>query len=253
VATVLVVDDEPDLLLLARVNLERDGHRVVTACDGETALASVRNDAPDVVVLDVMMPGVDGWAVLGEVKSSADQRVKEIPIVMLTSLSGPELVARGGIEGAVRWLTKPFPIEDLRTAVREALDEPEPVQRKRAQHRALKSIARLERGDVEKDDEAAPQPRLSGLEHRADDAPPPGEDAAGSELELNLGVLTRTQRQVIDAVQQAPTMQAAAASLGITRSSLYATLRRAARRLGVRSVRDLLARLRTSDRPPLRR
>jgi DNA-binding response OmpR family regulator len=252
VATVLVVDDEPDLLLLARANLERDGHRVVTACDGETALASMRDDAPDVVVLDVMMPGVDGWAVLGEVKSSADRRVKEIPIVMLTALSGPELVARGGIEGAVRWLTKPFPIEDLRAAVRDALDEPEPVQRKRAQHRALKSIARLERGDVDQDDEDAPQPRLSGLEHPADDAPP-ADDAAGLDLELNMDVLTATQRQVIDAVQRSPTMQAAAATLRITRSSLYATLRRAARRLGVRSVPELLLRLRTSDRSPLRR
>ena len=62
-ASVLVVDDEPDIRYLTQVNLELDGHRVMTAANGEEALAAVQVEVPDVVLLDVMMPGVDGWAV----------------------------------------------------------------------------------------------------------------------------------------------------------------------------------------------
>jgi CheY-like chemotaxis protein len=250
-AIVLVVDDEPDLLLLARLNLERDGHHVVTASDGMAALDAVHEAAPDVVVLDVMMPAVDGWTVLERIKSSADSRVKETPIVMLTAISAPEARARGGIEGAVRWLTKPFGVEDLLVAVRAALDEPEPLQRKRAQQRALESIARIERGDDWEVGTPGPRPRLTGLEH----TPQPAVDAAPvagpmpGDFEARLNMLTETQREVIETVRNAATVQLAAARLGVSRSSLYATLRRAARRLGVRSVPDLLAQLRTTDRP----
>jgi len=63
-ALVLVVDDEPDIRELVRINLEQAGHRVVTAADGDEALASVRHEPPDALFLDVRMPGTDGWAVL---------------------------------------------------------------------------------------------------------------------------------------------------------------------------------------------
>ena len=63
-ASVLVVDDEPDILLLHRLNLEAAGHRVVLAADGITALERIAEERPDVVVLDVMMPVLDGWGVL---------------------------------------------------------------------------------------------------------------------------------------------------------------------------------------------
>jgi CheY-like chemotaxis protein len=66
VATILIVDDEPDIRLLTKINLERDGHRIVTASNGSEALAAVQEALPDLILLDVMMPEVDGWAVLDQ-------------------------------------------------------------------------------------------------------------------------------------------------------------------------------------------
>ena len=70
-ALVLVVDDEPDIRDLVRINLEQAGHRVVTAADGDEALASVRREPPDALFLDVRMPGTDGWTVLEELKAGS--------------------------------------------------------------------------------------------------------------------------------------------------------------------------------------
>ena len=80
---VLVVDDEPDVLLLCRVNLEFEGYDVIEASDGEQAMERVRDERPDVVLLDVMMPKMDGWQVLSALK--ADAELKDIPVVMLTA------------------------------------------------------------------------------------------------------------------------------------------------------------------------
>ena len=63
-ARILIVDDEPDIRRLIQVNLELDGHEVHMACDGSEALAAVRAQVPDVIILDVMMPALDGWQVL---------------------------------------------------------------------------------------------------------------------------------------------------------------------------------------------
>src|SRR5687767_13952110 len=119
-ARILVVDDEPDMLFLLRINLEHAGHEVVTEPDGRAALASVRSDPPDVLILDLMMPDIDGWAVLEEVKADRDERLRSMPIVMFTALGGHELQARGAIEGAVRWLTKPVPMDTLLAVVEES-------------------------------------------------------------------------------------------------------------------------------------
>ncbi len=91
-ARVLVVDDEPDIVLFAQVNLELHGHEVRTAADGEEALAAVEAEQPDVVVLDVMMPHLDGWGVLERLKAHDDPDIRTIPVMMLTALdtrSGP--------------------------------------------------------------------------------------------------------------------------------------------------------------------
>ncbi|MEX0835138.1 MAG: response regulator, partial [Nitriliruptor sp.] len=99
--TVLVVDDEPDVLLLCRVNLEFEGYRVLEASDGEQALARLEDELPDVVLLDVMMPKLDGWAVLERIKS--DPRTAKVPVVMLTAKVQDHDQIRGWSSGAAEY------------------------------------------------------------------------------------------------------------------------------------------------------
>src|SRR5699024_1851965 len=95
---VLTVDDEPDVLLLCRVNLEFEGYEVVEASDGEEAMHKLREERPDVVLLDVMMPKMDGWQVLRAIK--ADEEVAATPVVMLTAKVQDQDQIRGWSEGA---------------------------------------------------------------------------------------------------------------------------------------------------------
>jgi DNA-binding response OmpR family regulator len=245
-ATILVVDDEPDIRLLTKLNLERDGHTIVTATDGEEALDTVRETPPDLIVLDVMMPNVDGWDVLEQLKSALDKPITEIPVIVVTALGSPMDRVKGGIEGAVQYLTKPMDLERLRAAVTDALAEPEASQRRKAQHHALEMLARIERNAASIDAEAAPRPRLSALEHDkvlAREEPSP---VARIE-EDRLASLTDKQRRLLRVVSGAPTVMEAAAELGMSRSNVYASLRRINRRLGTRSVRDLLGIARSGD------
>ena len=103
---VLVVDDEPDVLLLCRVNLEFEGYEVVEASDGVEALERVREHRPNLVLLDVMMPRKDGWQVLAELKEDEDLRA--IPVVMLTAKVQEQDRIRGWSTGAAEYITKPF-------------------------------------------------------------------------------------------------------------------------------------------------
>lgn len=104
--TVLVVDDEPDVLLLCRVNLEFEGYEVVTASDGVAGLERCRQLRPDVVLLDVMMPRMDGWQTLEAIK--ADEQLTHIPVVMLTAKVQDEDQIHGWSAGAAEYITKPF-------------------------------------------------------------------------------------------------------------------------------------------------
>lgn len=103
---VLVVDDEPDVLLLCRVNLEFEGYDVVEAANGEEAMARLRSDRPDVVLLDVMMPVMDGWQVLEAMK--ADEELRDIPVVVLTARVQDADQIRSWTQGAAEYVTKPF-------------------------------------------------------------------------------------------------------------------------------------------------
>ena len=104
--TVLVVDDDPAMLLLCRANLRESGLRVREAASASEALASVRLDRPDLILLDIMMPGVSGWQVAAELLG--DRATDEIPIVFLTALSGTKQRLRAYELGAVGYVTKPF-------------------------------------------------------------------------------------------------------------------------------------------------
>jgi two-component system alkaline phosphatase synthesis response regulator PhoP len=103
-AKVLIVDDEPDILLLLRIDLEGEGYETLLAADGETALRRIVDEQPDVVLLDVMMPVVDGWGVLQRL---AQQGVSTKVIVLSAKASGAD-VARALELGALEYVTKPF-------------------------------------------------------------------------------------------------------------------------------------------------
>jgi two-component system, OmpR family, alkaline phosphatase synthesis response regulator PhoP len=127
---VLVVDDEPDVLLLCRVNLEFEGYEVVEASDGEEAMERLREQRFDVVLLDVMMPKMDGWQVLEAVK--ADEDLKELPVVMLTAKVQDQDQIRGWSQGAADYITKPFSPLALSQVLQDVLaTDPEEEERRR--------------------------------------------------------------------------------------------------------------------------
>lgn len=112
---ILVVDDEPDVLLLCRVNLEIAGHEVLEASDGEAGLAAARSGAPDVIVLDVMLPHRDGLSVLGDL--GADAQTSAIPVILLTAKTQVEDRVAGWRAGCTEYVTKPFSPVALTDAV----------------------------------------------------------------------------------------------------------------------------------------
>lgn len=130
---ILVVDDEPDVLLLCKVNLEFEGYNVKEAHDGEEALSVIASENPDLVLLDVMMPGMDGWQVLSSIK--ADSTTSHIPVVMLTAKVQERDQIRGWNGGVSDYVTKPFNPIALSQTVRRALEpeSPEVAERRRNQ------------------------------------------------------------------------------------------------------------------------
>jgi two-component system alkaline phosphatase synthesis response regulator PhoP len=103
---VLLVDDDPALRTLYRFNLEVSGMEVNEAADGESALAALAGELPDVVLLDVMMPGLDGWAVAEQI--AADPRTRSLPVIFITARAEDDARRRGLELGAIGYLTKPF-------------------------------------------------------------------------------------------------------------------------------------------------
>jgi DNA-binding response OmpR family regulator len=117
---VLVIDDEAPIRLLCRVNLEAEGMEVLEASDGPTGLEKARNDEPDVILLDVMMPGLDGWQVAEELLDS--ERTNSIPIVFLTARAEVRDRARGLDLGGIDYVTKPFNPVELAPLVLDLID-----------------------------------------------------------------------------------------------------------------------------------
>ncbi|HVF75881.1 MAG TPA: response regulator [Acidimicrobiales bacterium] len=114
---VLIVDDEPDILLMLRVNLEADGFETALAADGETALQRVTEERFDLMLLDVMMPVMDGWGVLdGLAALSSPPRV-----IVVTAKSSERDVVRAIEAGAVDYLTKPFSPAELGALVQKVV------------------------------------------------------------------------------------------------------------------------------------
>jgi diguanylate cyclase (GGDEF)-like protein len=116
---VLVADDDPDILTVVKINFELDGFEVDTAIDGEDALQTATANPPDVIVLDIMMPRMDGLTALHRLRSQAS--TANIPIILLTARGLPEDRVRGLELGADDYITKPFDIIELAARVRSVL------------------------------------------------------------------------------------------------------------------------------------
>jgi DNA-binding response OmpR family regulator len=127
-ARVLVIDDEGPIRLLCRVNLEAAGMVVDEAENGASGIEAARKERPDVILLDVMMPGMDGWDVFGELVK--EERTATIPVVFLTARAELRDQARGLELGGVDYVTKPFDPLELAPLIDDLLE-------------------RIERGDVE--------------------------------------------------------------------------------------------------------
>ncbi len=238
---VLVVDDEPDICELIRVNLELAGHRVMTAADGAQALEAVRRDPPDAIFLDLVMPGVDGWAVLEDLKANTDRNLSDIPVFMVTARTEPDHRLRGGIEGALRYITKPFDPEELVRALDAALAPsapPEREQRRDVREASMEELARRERsGGGEPGPSTEPRVRLTRLEHApAGSSPSPRLRNARAQV----GELSAKQRRLLEALATRTPVTAVAQQLGMSRSNVYASLRRIARKLGLKGTNELL-------------
>ncbi len=116
---VLVADDDPDILTVVKINLELDGFEVETAVDGEDALQKATSSPPNVIILDIMMPRMDGLTALHRLRSQA--ATAAIPIILLTARGLPEDRVRGLELGADDYITKPFDITELAARVRAVL------------------------------------------------------------------------------------------------------------------------------------
>jgi len=123
-----IVDDEPDVLLLLRVNLEAAGYQTVLAADGETALTKIDESVPDVVLLDIMMPVMDGWGVLRALSERADAP----RVVVVSAKSSDRDIVRALTSGALDYVTKPFDPDDLVDVVaRTITGSPEELEENR--------------------------------------------------------------------------------------------------------------------------
>jgi two-component system alkaline phosphatase synthesis response regulator PhoP/two-component system response regulator VicR len=124
---ILVVDDERHIVRLIQVNLERAGYQVVAAFDGKEALKKIPSDNPDLIVLDVMMPFMDGFEVLKQLK--AEVKTRDIPVVMLTAKTQDADVFRGWASGVDMYLTKPFNPMELLTVIKRIFEARDQLDR----------------------------------------------------------------------------------------------------------------------------
>ena len=121
-AKLLVVDDEPAIRLLLQAILAQEGHEVETAADGVEALASVDREMPDVVLLDLAMPNMDGWHFLEELRNKGLR--SRVRVIIVSATSDAESMARSQSEGVNERIAKPFDATAIVRAVEGVLQEP---------------------------------------------------------------------------------------------------------------------------------
>ena len=124
---VLIVDDEPRMIKFIRLNLDLEGYRVIEASNGLEALEKVRTELPDLVLLDVMMPEIDGFETLERIRE-----ISNVPVIMLTVKADEEDKVRGLDLGADDYVTKPFSPRELSSRIKAVLrrtEMPSPVEK----------------------------------------------------------------------------------------------------------------------------
>lgn len=113
---IVIAEDDEQIANLVKFKLERSGYRVSTAENGRDALSLIREDSPDLVILDIMMPIMNGYEVLKNMKSSPD--TSDIPVIMLTAKGLEEDILKGFESGAVDYVVKPFSVSELAARVK---------------------------------------------------------------------------------------------------------------------------------------
>ena len=116
---VLIADDDEDILALVRATIERSGHEVMAVGDGAAALSAMAERRPDLAVLDIAMPELDGLEVLRRLR--ADDEMRDLPVILLTAQAQAADVERGFATGASAYVRKPFSPRDLATRVDDLL------------------------------------------------------------------------------------------------------------------------------------
>ena len=170
--SILVIEDDPSIVLGLRMNLNRAGYAVRTATDGHVGLAELARERPDLVLLDLMLPGIDGLEILRQIRSF-DQT---LPVVVLTAMGGEQDKIKGLDLGANDYVTKPFSVAELLARVRAAL-------RTASLGAKADNGAVLRAGAIELDRESR--------EVRVDDQPL---DLRGKEFDLLLFLMERPER-----------------------------------------------------------
>ncbi len=120
---VLVIDDENDILLIIKSALHEEGYDVTTANNGYDGLALAEDASPDLIILDIMMPEMDGFEVLQQLKEN--EKTAQIPVVILTGMSSKDKIREALNKGIDYYIVKPFEYQDLVSKVKIAIDDAE--------------------------------------------------------------------------------------------------------------------------------
>ena len=137
----LIIDDEAPIRLLCKVNLEAEGIEVLEAGDGVTGLEVARAERPDAILLDVMMPGLDGWNVAEQLLT--DESTSAIPIIFLTARADLRDRVRGMDAGGLDYITKPFNPLELAAIVRQIVDAVEHGEREQLRTERIAELRAL--------------------------------------------------------------------------------------------------------------
>jgi DNA-binding response OmpR family regulator len=116
---IMVVDDEPDMLEMVSFRLKKGGYDVITAINGDECIKKAKEEYPDLIMLDVLLPGISGFEVAKRLK--IDEETKDIPIMMVTALIGEDVENKGKERGADYFISKPFDPEDLLAQIKTIL------------------------------------------------------------------------------------------------------------------------------------
>ncbi len=121
---ILIIEDDKDIARLISYNLGKDGFEIVEAYDGESGLSLADAERPDLIILDLMLPEIDGYGVLNILKKNRSN--KHIPVIIISAKVSPGAIIKGFQSGAIDYMPKPFSVGELTFKVRNILSEPHP-------------------------------------------------------------------------------------------------------------------------------